>query len=143
MKRMIVDALRFSAARGFDVVPEIGPARATWTNPKYPISGGAFWTSFTLDEPMGVLYVPAGNPAPDFDSELRTGDNLYTDSVIAIDAATDGSGFDWSVTLHRWSMLRWPMQTLPQRETTMLPNLATTIFIPRDRVIRRLLRDWP
>jgi alcohol dehydrogenase (cytochrome c) len=35
-----------------------------------------------------VLYVPAGNPAPDFASELRTGDNLYTDSVIAIDAAT-------------------------------------------------------
>jgi alcohol dehydrogenase (cytochrome c) len=72
----------------FDVVPETGPARATWTNPKYPLSGGAFWTSFTLDEPNGVLYVPAGNPAPDFDSELRTGDNLYTDSVIAIDAAT-------------------------------------------------------
>ena len=72
----------------FDVVPGTGPARATWTNPKYPISGGAFWTSFTLDEPNGVLYVPAGNPAPDFDSERRTGDNLYTDSVIAIDAAT-------------------------------------------------------
>ena len=72
----------------FDVVPETGPARSTWTNPKLPISGGAFWTSFTLDEPNGVLYVPAGNPAPDFDNELRTGDSLYTDSVIAIDAAT-------------------------------------------------------
>jgi hypothetical protein len=48
----------------FDVVPGTGPARATWTNPKYPISGGAFWTSFTLDETNGVLYVPAGNPAP-------------------------------------------------------------------------------
>jgi alcohol dehydrogenase (cytochrome c) len=72
----------------FDVIPTTGPARSTWTNPKYPISGGAFWTSFTLDEPAGVLYVPAGNPAPDFDSERRTGDNLYTDSVIAIDAAT-------------------------------------------------------
>ncbi len=34
----------------FDVVPETGLARSTWTNPKYPISGGAFWTSFTLDE---------------------------------------------------------------------------------------------
>jgi alcohol dehydrogenase (cytochrome c) len=54
----------------FDVVPDSGPARATWTNPKLPISGGAFWTSFTLDEPNGVLYVPAGNPAPDFDIEL-------------------------------------------------------------------------
>jgi alcohol dehydrogenase (cytochrome c) len=35
-----------------------------------------------------VLYVSAGNPAPDFDAERRTGDDLYADSVIAIDAAT-------------------------------------------------------
>ena len=35
-----------------------------------------------------MLYVPAGNPAPDFDVEARGGDNLYTNSLIAIDAAT-------------------------------------------------------
>jgi alcohol dehydrogenase (cytochrome c) len=72
----------------FDVVPASGPARATWLNPRLPISGGAFWTSFTLDAPNGILYVPAGNPAPDFDAELRKGDNLYSNSVIALDAAT-------------------------------------------------------
>jgi alcohol dehydrogenase (cytochrome c) len=72
----------------FDVVPASGPARATWVNPRLPISGGGFWTSFALDPQNGILYVPAGNPAPDFDTELRTGDNLYTDAVIALDAAT-------------------------------------------------------
>lgn len=72
----------------FDVVPASGPARATWVNPRLPVSGGAFWTSFTLDAPNGILYVPAGNPAPDFDAELRKGDNLYSNSVIALDAAT-------------------------------------------------------
>ncbi len=72
----------------FDVVPASGSARATWTNPRLPLSGGAFWTSFTIDIPNGVLYVPAGNPAPDFDSELRTGDDLYTNSIIALDART-------------------------------------------------------
>jgi alcohol dehydrogenase (cytochrome c) len=35
-----------------------------------------------------VLYVPAGNPAPDFDAEARGGDNLYSNSLIALDAAT-------------------------------------------------------
>ena len=70
----------------FDVV---SPAtRKTWTSPDLPISGGAFWTSFTLDRAKGILYVPAGNPAPDFDTLDRTGDDLYTNSVIAIDAAT-------------------------------------------------------
>jgi alcohol dehydrogenase (cytochrome c) len=72
----------------FDVVPERGAARAAWSNPRLPVSGGAFWTSFTLDAARGILYVPAGNPAPDFDYLDRTGDNLYADSVIAIDAAT-------------------------------------------------------
>lgn len=73
----------------FSVVPDEPAVRATWPNAdRYPITGGAFWTSFTLDETTGVLYVPAGNPAPDFDVEARGGDNLYTNSVIALDAAT-------------------------------------------------------
>jgi alcohol dehydrogenase (cytochrome c) len=73
----------------FDVVPDSGPARASWRNaPGFPITGGGFWTSFTLDAPNGVLYVPAGNPAPDFEISVRPGQNLYTNSVIALDAAT-------------------------------------------------------
>ena len=72
----------------FDVVPEHGYARTTWTNPRLPVSGGAFWTSFTLDTAHDILYVPAGNPAPDFDTLDRTGESLYADSVIAIDAVT-------------------------------------------------------
>ena len=52
----------------FDVVPDDPAVRATWPNAdRYPITGGAFWTSFALDAERGVLYVPAGNPAPDFD----------------------------------------------------------------------------
>ncbi|HUQ51796.1 MAG TPA: PQQ-binding-like beta-propeller repeat protein, partial [Gammaproteobacteria bacterium] len=61
----------------------------TWPNTaRYPITGGAFWTSFALDTERGVLYVPAGNPAPDFDVQARGGDNLYSNSLIALDAAT-------------------------------------------------------
>src|SRR2546423_5350323 len=70
----------------FDVVPSSGSVRSTWENSRLPISGAAFWTSFTLDQPKGILYVPAGNPAPDFDVELRKGDNLYSNSVIALSA---------------------------------------------------------
>jgi len=91
----------------FEVVPSTGPARATWTNPRLPISGGAFWTSFTYDVPNRILYVPAGNPAPDFDIELRTGDNLYTNSVIAIDVATGRMlGFNQLVKrdMHDWDV---------------------------------------
>ena len=72
----------------FDVVPANGVAPATWTDSALPITGGAFWTSFTLDASRGILYVPAGNPAPDFDIGRRTGANLYANSVIALDVAT-------------------------------------------------------
>jgi alcohol dehydrogenase (cytochrome c) len=75
----------------FDVVPASGPARGTWGRgaaAAYPVSGGAFWTSFTLDETAGVLYVSSGNPAPDFDSAMRDGENLYANSLIALDASS-------------------------------------------------------
>jgi len=72
----------------FDVVPSSGPARATWpTADRYPISGGAFWTAFTLDDNDGILYVSSGNPAPDYDIAVRDGENLYTNSLIALNAA--------------------------------------------------------
>ena len=62
---------------------------ATWKNATgIPISGGGTWTSYTLDPKTGQLYVPGGNPAPDFAIGAREGDNLYTDSVVVLDAKT-------------------------------------------------------
>ncbi|HTO78362.1 MAG TPA: PQQ-binding-like beta-propeller repeat protein [Methylocystis sp.] len=53
-----------------------------------PISGGATWTSYSLDPESGLLYVPGGNPGPDFAAMLRGGANLYTGSVVVLDAKT-------------------------------------------------------
>ena len=62
---------------------------STWKNaPGLPISGGGTWTSYTLDPKTGLLYVPGGNPAPDFVNGVREGDNLFTDSVVVLDAKT-------------------------------------------------------
>jgi alcohol dehydrogenase (cytochrome c) len=62
---------------------------STWKNPPgSPISGGGLWTSFSLDPNSGLLYVPVGNPAPDYAIQVREGENLYTDSVLVLDAKT-------------------------------------------------------
>ena len=62
---------------------------STWKNiPGAPISGGGAWTSSTLDPAAGLLYVPGGNPAPDYDNSVRQGENLYTDSVVVLNAKT-------------------------------------------------------
>jgi alcohol dehydrogenase (cytochrome c) len=62
---------------------------STWKNvPGVPITGGGMWTSTTLDPASGLLYVPVGNPGPDFANGVRQGDNLFTDSVVVLDAKT-------------------------------------------------------
>jgi alcohol dehydrogenase (cytochrome c) len=62
---------------------------STWKNaPGSPITGGATWTSYTLDPSTGLLYVPGGNPAPDFATGPREGSNLYSGSVVILDART-------------------------------------------------------
>jgi len=62
---------------------------SSWQSPPgQPITGGATWTSYTLDPATGLLYVPGGNPAPDFVPEVRKGENLYSGSVVILDAKT-------------------------------------------------------
>jgi alcohol dehydrogenase (cytochrome c) len=62
---------------------------ATWKNiPGAPISGAGTWTSTSLDPARGLLYVPGGNPAPDYNNSVRAGANFYSDSVVVLDAKT-------------------------------------------------------
>lgn len=61
----------------------------TWGNPPdVPISGGGTWTAYTIDPEKGLLYIPGGNPAPDFVKSLRPGENRYTGSLVVLDAKT-------------------------------------------------------
>lgn len=50
--------------------------------------GGSTWSSYTIDPQKGLLYVPVGNPAPDYNPAPRPGANLFTDSVVALDEKT-------------------------------------------------------
>ena len=50
--------------------------------------GGSLWTPLSLDAKAGIVYLPVGNPAPDFYGEIRPGANLYTNSLVALDAKT-------------------------------------------------------
>jgi len=59
----------------------------TWKDAKH-LAGGATWTSFSVDAATGKLYVPIGNPGPDYDTRLRKGANLNTNSILELDAAT-------------------------------------------------------
>jgi alcohol dehydrogenase (cytochrome c) len=86
-----------------------GPLGATplnlssWQNaPGIPITGGGTWTSYTLDLKTGELYVPGGNPAPDFAIGAREGDNLYTDSVVVLDSKTGDYKYHFKLVPKDW-----------------------------------------
>ena len=76
-----------------------------------PITGGASWTSYSLDPATGVLYVPSGNPGPDFVRDVRRGSNLFTASVVALDAITGAYKADYPVSpgdTHDWDVSSAP-----------------------------------
>ena len=76
---------------------------ATWKNaPGIPITGGGTWTSYTLDVKTGRLYVPGGNPAPDFAIGVREGENLFTDSVVVLDPKTGDYKFHFKLVPRDW-----------------------------------------
>ena len=74
----------------FNLIPDAGePGADSWKDPaSRDHGGGSLWTPLALDAAKGVLYVPVGNPAPDFYGHARPGDNLYTDSLVALDVKT-------------------------------------------------------
>ena len=75
----------------FNIVPQDGERGAdTWgPDPKArKNAGGALWTALSYDTEKDLLYVPGGNPAPDFYDDARPGANLYTNSIIALDGKT-------------------------------------------------------
>ena len=74
----------------FNLIPDDGePGAETWKDPKArEHGGGSVWTPLSLDARKGVVYVPVGNPAPDFYPDVRPGSNLYTNSVVALDVRT-------------------------------------------------------
>ncbi|MBN9560993.1 MAG: PQQ-binding-like beta-propeller repeat protein [Alphaproteobacteria bacterium] len=84
----------------------------TWGNAEgVPVSGGATWTSYTLDPATGLLYVPGGNPAPDFVAELRPGSNLFANSVVVLDARTGAYKRHMPMALHDYH--DWDVSATP------------------------------
>ena len=65
------------------------PDPETYCDPEAWMHGGAAaWLTGSYDPELNLMYWGLGNPGPDFNREQRPGDNLYSDSVVALDADT-------------------------------------------------------
>jgi alcohol dehydrogenase (cytochrome c) len=85
----------------FWTVPKRGePGSETWQGTGIDHPGGATWLTGTYDKELDTLYWPVGNPGDDLIGDDRLGDNLYTDSVIALDPATGKLKWYFQFTPH-------------------------------------------
>lgn len=82
------DATTGKRVWNFDTIPQKGePGFETWRIPETAQhGGGGTWTSYTLDPETGELFVPVANPSPDYLPDARPGDDLYTNSIVVLDA---------------------------------------------------------
>ena len=61
----------------------------TWTNTQWALhGGGGTWSSFTIDPSRDEIFVPIGNPVPDFTPSDRPGQNLFSNCVVVLDSLT-------------------------------------------------------
>jgi alcohol dehydrogenase (cytochrome c) len=85
------------------MVPKPGePGSETWPadSEAWARGGANCWVTGTFDPETNLLYVGTGNPAPDFDGEVREGDNLYTDSIVAVDVDSGQIRWHYQCTPH-------------------------------------------
>jgi alcohol dehydrogenase (cytochrome c) len=76
------------------------PARGSWSGRSAETGGGPTWMTGTYDPETDTIFWGTGNPSPDYDGSVRLGDNLYTDSVLALDPATGRMKWYFQFTPH-------------------------------------------
>ena len=101
------DARTGKEAWRFYTIPGPGePGHETWKGDAWKTGGGSIWVTPSYDPALNLTYWGVGNPGPDWNSDQRPGDNLYTDSVVALDADTGATEVALPVHAERHLRLR-------------------------------------
>ena len=106
----------------FYTVPAPGEAGSnTWSSPDAMAKGGGgVWVAGSYDPELNLVFYGTGNPNPAFYGQERLGDNLYTSSLVALDADTGQLRWHYQFTphdLHDWDAAQVPvLATLPLKQ---------------------------
>jgi alcohol dehydrogenase (cytochrome c) len=80
----------------WDTIPGQGqPGHATWPGDSWRHGGAALWGGLSVDPQTDTLFIAPGNPSPDFSDATRKGQDLYADSVVALDIAGKQPRLRW------------------------------------------------
>lgn len=94
-------------------VPAPGePGSETWQGNAWEQGGGSTWLTGSYDPELNLIYWGTGNPAPDWNGDVRPGDNLYTCALLALDADTGEIRWHFQFTphdVHDWDATEIPV----------------------------------
>src|SRR5579864_7560716 len=110
----------------FNTIPGPGePGHETWSGDSWMHGGASVWMTGSYDSDLNLTYWGIGNPGPDWNGDPRPGDNLYSNSVVALDADT--------------GKLKWYYQFSPHDEfdydSVQVPVLADIEWQGRPRKV--------
>ncbi|HWF79528.1 MAG TPA: PQQ-binding-like beta-propeller repeat protein [Streptosporangiaceae bacterium] len=104
------------------------PGHGTWTGNSWQLGGGDVWMAPSFDAKLGLLYLAVANPEPRVSGAARAGDNLYTNSLVALNVRT--------------GKLAWHFQSvhhdLWDYDNTMTPVIASVRY-PGSRSARTVV----
>ena len=105
------------------------PDNVTWAGNSWRTGGSSSWMTGSYDPELNLVYWGTGNPGPDWNGDVRMGDNLYSDAVLAINPDTGEMVWYFQFTPH--DVHDW--------DATQIPILADSEFDGR----QRKLMLWP
>ncbi len=142
------DAETGELAWRFYTIPGEGePHNDTWEDDSWKTGGAPTWITGAYDPDLNLVYWGTGNPGPDWNGEAREGDNLYSDSVVALNADTGELKWHFQFTphdVHDWDATQIPILIDIEfdgrpRKLLLFPN-RNGFFYVLDRVTGEFLR---
>jgi len=135
----------------FWTVPGRGePGGDTWGADAWKRGGGSTWVTGTYDAELNLIYWGTGNPGPDWNGDVRPGDNLYTCSIVALDADTGKLKWHFQMTphdLHDWDAISDPvladLTVRGQKVKAVIQANRNGFFYALDRTNGKLLVAKP
>ena len=88
------------------------PDNRTWSGDSWRTGGSPTWITGSYDPDLDLVYWGTGNPGPDYNGEVRLGDNLYADSVLALDGDSGDMAWYFQFTphdVHDWDAIQIPI----------------------------------
>jgi alcohol dehydrogenase (cytochrome c) len=98
--------------RTYTIPGEGEPGNDTWSDDSWKTGGSATWITGAYDPDLNMIYWGTGNPGPDWNGDVRLGDNLYSDSALALNGDTGELEWYFQFTphdVHDWDAIQVPI----------------------------------